>query len=300
MPQDQLITVVIPTFNRKNELERALTSLCDQTVKDFRVIVSDDGSTDGTEDLVYSFRDRLNIVYIWRPNWGGPARPRNIAIEAVETDWVAFLDSDDSWLPEKIEVVKKYLTECNDLIYHNMVVAGSVRKSKINVRRLQKPIFRDLLIKGNTIPNSSVVVRKSLLEEVGPLLEDKALAAVEDFDLWLRCAKVTDKFLCIKQPLGLYWISNDNISGNRIQQTKKVRMLYERYVEEMPESLRRKAMCTILYRECSHAFEEGYFSQLTNYFYIVFASRNWKLMAKALARIFFPHLWKLKKRWFEA
>jgi len=89
---NNIISVIIPTYNRSKELKRCLESLTRQTYKKFEVIVCDDGSTDNTKEVVNSYRNVLNIIYIKDENFGGPARPRNNGIKLSNGEYIAFLD----------------------------------------------------------------------------------------------------------------------------------------------------------------------------------------------------------------
>src|ERR687897_810012 len=103
MPETTCVSVILPTFQRRELASRALASVLAQTYDNFEVIVSDDGSTDGTAEAVASLRDP-RIRYAWQPNQG-VAAARNAGLRLARGATVAFLDSDDRWLPEHLEVV---------------------------------------------------------------------------------------------------------------------------------------------------------------------------------------------------
>jgi glycosyltransferase involved in cell wall biosynthesis len=202
------ISVVIPTFNRAVLLERALESVAQQSVVPDEVIVSDDGSTDGTESVVKRYENRLSIEYMWRPNSGLPAVARNVGLQAATGDFVAFLDSDDWWAPRKIESFMKSATHSVDVSYHPMLKVPSTSSlwfgRQARARGLRRPVHSDLRRRGNVIPNSSAVVRRTVLEDVGGLVESRDRRTWEDFDLWLRVSTRTDRFEIIREPLGYY------------------------------------------------------------------------------------------------
>ena len=206
-------SVIIPTYNRAADLDRCLAFLVSQTYKDFEVIVCDDGSTDNSKEIVESYKNRLNLTYQWQENWGGPARPRNIGIKLAKAEWICFLDSDDWWYPNKLEECIKHL-DVSDIIYHDLDIYNNAQKppiSRSRSRLVQGDIFGDLLINNNAISNSSVVVRKTILEQVGGMSERKDLISVEDWDCWLKIAKITKRFTYIPLALGAYWLGQ-NIS----------------------------------------------------------------------------------------
>lgn len=202
------VSVVIPTFNRAALLKRALESVANQTRPADVVLVCDDGSTDGTRQVAEGFAGRLNVRYLYQANSGLPASARNLGLRHTDTDFVAFLDSDDWWSPSKLEVSMEVLSRGSDVVYHPLVKIP--RSSMLWVGRLARardlrtPIFVDLRLRGNVIPNSSVVVRRLLIEGVGGLDESPTVRTWEDFDLWLKLAEQGATFTCIREPLGFY------------------------------------------------------------------------------------------------
>ena len=181
------VSVIIPTFNRSRRAVRAITSVLFQTYKDFEIIVVDDGSTDGTHESIIPVLPY--IKYIAHRKNSGVSAARNTGILASQSPLIAFLDSDDYWLPEKLAVQVDYFKQ------HPAAVACQteevwIRKgSRINPRKKhQKPsgdIFAPSL-KLCLVSPSAVMLRRSLFDEVG--LFDACLPACEDYDLWLRIA----------------------------------------------------------------------------------------------------------------
>ena len=113
-------SVIIPTYNRAQELRRCLNSLTCQTAKDFEVIVCDDGSTDNTEETVREFSGKLDIKYLKSSNFGGPARPRNLGLRIAKGKFVAFLDADDWWCSNKLTRSIETLNSGADITYHDL------------------------------------------------------------------------------------------------------------------------------------------------------------------------------------
>jgi glycosyltransferase involved in cell wall biosynthesis len=213
------VSVVVPTFNRARDVARCLESLAAQTYRDFEVLVCDDGSKDNTREVVEGFKDRLDVSYHWAENWGGPARPRNTGIGLARGEFIAFLDSDDWWAPEKLARSVQALDAGADLVYHPLYIvdfAGQANfRKRLRCLPLEAPAFESLLRSGNMIPNSSVVVRTGLMREVGAISEDRALIAGEDYEAWLRVARRTDRFAWLDDCLGFYWMGGGHISSGR-------------------------------------------------------------------------------------
>lgn len=233
-----LFSIVIPTYNRAEQLRRAMQSIAEQTYRDFEVIVCDDGSNDNTELVVETFTNQFPITYLWEENWGGPARPRNRGIKEATGEWICFLDSDDWWYPKKLETVKKYLDKYDaDIAYHDLdiyTLEGKRLWKKDKGKRFKKPVFTALLKNGQGPSNSSVVVRKAIINQVGGLSEDKLLIAVEDYDLWLKISRVSDKFCYIPQTLGAYWTGGGNITEWSDRQIARVDNVYKKYEMFLP------------------------------------------------------------------
>ncbi|MGB7958041.1 MAG: glycosyltransferase [Minisyncoccia bacterium] len=201
-----LFSVIIPTYNAGRDLDRCLASLAAQTYKDFEVIVADDGSTDDTKKIAESYRDRLTLIYKWEENWGGPARPRNRGIKLARAEWICFLDQDDWWYPNKLETCALHVNSA-DIIYHDLDIYSGVSSKPLRglrSRQLTDDPFTDLMLNGNALFTSATVVKKAILQQVDGMAEDKTLVTLEDYDCWLKIARITKKFLYIPESLGAY------------------------------------------------------------------------------------------------
>ena len=211
-----LVSVIIPTFNRGEDLRRAVASVLCQTRPEFEILIMDDGSTDGTPAVVQQFADS-RIKYEWAKNSGGPATPRNRGLRLARGKYVAFLDADDWWSPEKLAESLKHLEAGADVVYHDLYRVSRPRQRlflrRAHTRALTVPAFTDLIKNGNALNNSSVVLRKGLLDSIGGQSEDPGLVAAEDYDAWLQIARRTEKFPRIPQTLGYYWAGGGNISN---------------------------------------------------------------------------------------
>ena len=182
------VSVVIPAFNRAALLPRALDSLRAQTRAPDEVIVVDDGSTDGTGDLV---ADRYPEYRCLRQSNRGVSAARNLGIRAARNPWIALLDSDDAWLPDKLAAQEDLVArEPAALLCHTeeLWVRNGVRVNPMRKHRKSGGwIFRRCLPLCVISP-SSALVHRDLFEQVG--LFDESLPACEDYDMWLRvCAR---------------------------------------------------------------------------------------------------------------
>ncbi|MBZ0161011.1 MAG: glycosyltransferase [bacterium] len=203
-PSSPQVSVVIPTYNRAGTLGRAITSVLSQTFPDLECIVVDDGSTDQTVALVEGFQDpRLRLLRL--PVNKGVSHARNVGIQAARGEWIAFLDSDDEWLPQMLERLTVRLRECGDLLA-TVVYCRCTVQDALTARMWCQPrvvyggdVFRYLL-SGWHPPTPSVflVKRTSMLEVVG---FDEELPCAEDYDLWLRLAEAHNHFAAVGERL---------------------------------------------------------------------------------------------------
>ena len=184
-----MISVIIPTYNRYTFLEKAIPSVLKQSFRDFELIVVDDGSDDGTEELIHSFRNK-RIRFFYQENRGVSAA-RNKGILEAKGDVIAFLDSDDYWKEKKLEKQLEFMESTFCLICHTRELwyrRGNILNQKKKHRKCSGNLFEKSL-EMCSISMSTVMMRKSLFDSIG--LFDENLPVCEDYDLWLR---VTSKY----------------------------------------------------------------------------------------------------------
>lgn len=212
---NDLVSVIIGTYERYDLLQKAINSVLNQTYKNIELIIVDDCSSD---ERYKSLIDSKEFKFIQlEKNSGLPAVPRNVGIKLSKGKWICFLDDDDYFLPNKIEnqvlLSSKYDFICSEALcgYNNQKYAkgfylnhwNSVNKEDTNHFEI------DLIKKSNLIINSSVFVKKELLEEVGYIIEDKKYRRVEDYHTWLKILQITKKCFFIEEPLLYYNIYSE-------------------------------------------------------------------------------------------
>jgi glycosyltransferase involved in cell wall biosynthesis len=213
-----IISVVIPSYNHAHLIGRALASVLAQDWRHLDIVIVDNHSSDHTDEVVASFADpRIRLIKVH--NGGVIAVSRNVGIRAAHGEWVAFLDSDDWWSSDKLVKCAKHFDGA-DLVYHRLRIVASGRRHVwprcIGSWQVAKPVLQHMLMNGNPIATSSVVVRRSLLEQVGGFDERKEIVAAEDFDTWLRVAALTDRFFFVRASLGYYLFSMQSASRKDI------------------------------------------------------------------------------------
>jgi glycosyltransferase involved in cell wall biosynthesis len=181
------VSVIIPAYNRAPWLGPAINSVLDQTFQDTEIIVVDDGSTDGTAVLLSGYGSKIRPLY--HNENRGVSAARNTGIRGSTGPLIAFLDSDDRWLPEKLAIQAGFFQDNPDAVACQTEEIWIRNGRRVNPgKRHLKPtgdIFKPSLRLCLVSP-SAVMLKRSLLEEVG--LFDEGLPACEDYDLWLRIA----------------------------------------------------------------------------------------------------------------
>jgi glycosyltransferase involved in cell wall biosynthesis len=181
MPQ---VSVIIPTYNRAGPVQDAVASVQAQTFRDFEILVVDDGSTDGTTAALAAIP---GIRVVRGETRRGVAAARNLGIAAARGEWLAFLDSDDRWQPEKLARQMAYLTAYPELLLSQTEEIWVRRGVRVNKPRTHKKtagwIFLPSLARCMISPSAAMVHRKLLADHGG---FDEDLPAAEDYDLWLR------------------------------------------------------------------------------------------------------------------
>ena len=201
-----LISVIIPTWNREAMLENAIRSALKQALPPIEVLICDDGSTDNSREIVRLINDS-RVRWIEGEHSGNPAVPRNRGIKESQGEWIAFLDSDDEWLPEKLE---KQLVHANKMGYDAVcsnairyVLSQNYSGTVLENFKLGESISFFELLKINYIICSSVLIKKNIVNKCKGFSECEELIGVEDYSLWLRAATFTN-FAYINEPLLIY------------------------------------------------------------------------------------------------
>lgn len=190
-----LVSIIIPTYNRSEIVPETLDSVAAQTMQNFEVIVCDDGSTDDMESIVKNYDKRFRILRLQHK--GLPAIARNAGIISARGQFLAFLDSDDVWMPEKLEKQLLFAKRFPDLglIGTNAYFMRGKEKTEelyfessttFHTNIIEELLFRNLFI------CSSVLVKAHLIKKTGLFCEEHILKAVEDYDLWMRFAAIAD------------------------------------------------------------------------------------------------------------
>lgn len=224
-------SVIIPIYNAESTLGETLNSVSLQTYKDFEVICVNDGSTDGSVEILKNWKSEntaMDIHIINQPN-AGLGGARNAGIARAKHPWVALLDADDIWTADKLERCAATLEQQSaDVLFHDFTTFGSTH----NRTRIGHPIqsFEDLLVKGNPIMPSAVVLKTDLLKEF-PFSTDSSIHGAEDLDLWLRLLHSKKSFAHIDQSLTNYR-QTGGMSTRLDDHLEKVKTVITKYYQQ--------------------------------------------------------------------
>ena len=214
------VSVIIPTYNRRAYVQEAVDSVLAQTYTDYEIIVIDDGSTDGTGEALRERCGALSdgrIIYEWQENQGLSAA-RNRGIESSRGQYIALLDSDDLWMPEKLERQVACLSQHPEvaMVFSQARIidaAGNMASNRIlNSEVTEEKLSLEALCFENCIlvPSSAVIAR-SALDRVG-VFDPEIPCYGEDYDLFMRI-RLVSPIACIDQPLVAYRIHGSNLGG---------------------------------------------------------------------------------------
>lgn len=228
------ISVIIPTYNRKELLFLAIKSVLDQTFKDFEIIVVDDDSSDGTMETIKKFNDG-RLLYIRHDKNIGVSAARNTGIRASKGSLIAFLDDDDEYLPNKLELQIEMLDKNPEisLVYVGLFYMDETGKY-INHYIPKNKIWRGM-IQHDPI-GATPLVRKKCFDEVG--LFDEDLPTSNDKDMWLR---ISDRytFAFIKKPLYKVRFHQIRLTSNFEKKVHGLQKFYQKHYNRINSAPRR-------------------------------------------------------------
>ncbi len=226
----------MPTYNRGKILNKTIESVLSQTYPNFELLIIDDGSTDHTSSIVKAFDDG-RLKYFQNRHSGLPAVPRNFGIKIAKYDWICFLDSDDLWYSNKLEIVKNNinLNQKIKLFCHNELLIKDDYKSFIkHTVDISDNFYKQLLVSGNKLSPSAVCLNKNYLLENKILFNENInFKIVEDYDFWLRFFQSHNQIKFINHTLSEYILLNDSISNNTLLYIKNLENLYRKHVYQI-------------------------------------------------------------------
>lgn len=197
------IGVVIPTFNRPDQTVEAVASAMRQSRPPDQIVVIDDGSQADKIENLMSRLPRTGVEVVVNPHCGHPGRVRNVGLGRLETSHVAFLDSDDLWIRNKLEIQERLALRGSRAIGSGYILRDKLTGENAAARSASRRVTLRGLLADNVICNSSVLLEVQLLHEIGGLPISYGVRGIEDYAAWLRIATLTD-WTFILDPLVIY------------------------------------------------------------------------------------------------
>ena len=224
-----LVSIIIPTYNHAHFLRKALDSVVNQTFTNWEAIVVNNFSEDNTIEVVASYDDpRIRLVNF--ANNGIIGAARNYGLSLTEAPLIAFLDSDDFWYPEKLELCLDKLAFGYDLVCHSEIWAGpGERRRTMHYGPEVRATYESLLLEGNCISTSAVMVRRVWLDRTSAFSTKAEFVTAEDYDLWLKLAREGARIGFVEKVLGEYRIHDTNQSGPALRNMKAVMSVFEHH-----------------------------------------------------------------------
>ena len=227
-----LVTVITPLFNAQDFIGETIESVLDQTYQNWEMIIVDDCSTDNSRDIVKKYEakeSRIKLIELEK-NFGGPARPRNVGLDISKGDYLAFLDADDIWLKNKLQV------QINEMLVNNLDFTSTdskfiddnsidtiINKHKIVIffKKIKRKATLSDVIKGNFISTSSAIVSKNFISKFD---ENKDFIGVEDMYLWMKILNEKNvRYKYITDKLIKYRVSSTSLSERGVNQKQAIK-----------------------------------------------------------------------------
>ena len=210
------VSIIIPTYNRASLLSRAINSVLSQTFSDFEIIVVDDYSKDNTKAIIEGLNDP-RVRYIYHERNRGAAAARNTGIRLSKGEYIAFLDSDDEWLPEKLDKqISKFRASHHKVgvVYSGLSIISGEKVINEYIPSKRGNIYRDQLFEDHVIGGgSTIMVRKECLTEIGGF--DENLPARQDYDLSLRLSKFYEFEFIAESLVKVHWDSSNRVTNSQ-------------------------------------------------------------------------------------
>jgi len=238
-----LVSVVIPTYNRAAYIARAVSSVQNQTFPDLEIIVVDDGSIDNTVEIVAELASvDPRVRYVTHATNKGAQAARNTGIQAALGEWIAFLDSDDEWLLNSLELRLTEAERCNVKVVHSecyIEYSISDQRSLFGIPPLSGNIYRNLLLAPGPM-FQSLLVQLSALKQIDYL--DEAIVSYQEWDTSIRLAKEYE-FGFVEEPTLVYYRrTSETISSNPTRSAKGYEQVVKKHKNEIVSRVGHKAL----------------------------------------------------------
>lgn len=273
------VSIVIPTYNHAQFLRKALDSIIKQSMPDWEAIVVNNFSEDDTISLVESYADpRIRLINF--ANYGIIAAARNHGLMHSRAAIVAFLDSDDFWYPQKLELCLAKLAEGYDLVCHAEIWVGPEKQRRtVPYGPEARATYESLLLEGNCLSTSAVVVRRESLDQVGIFRVETEFVTAEDYELWLRIAASGARIGFVPDVLGEYLIHQNNQSRAGLRNMHAAMAVFQAHAakaqNKFPLSRLRRREAIIYYSGGRSLQDSGLHAEAWSYFWKAVRTHPW-------------------------
>ena len=231
------VSVVIPTFNHAKFLKKALDSVIAQTFQNWEAVVVNNFSTDDTIEVVNSFADPRIKLFNFSNN-GVIAASRNHGLKEATGDFIAFLDSDDVWYPNKLQKCAELAAAGSQFICHGELwINSDLTQRTVMYGPASNATYNRLLYKGNCISTSTTFIAKPLLDSVQGFDEDPEIITTEDYDLWLRLAAENPRTSFIPEVLGEFHRLADSASSSVLRNFAAELIVLKTHFSTQPQTI---------------------------------------------------------------
>ena len=215
---ETIFSVILPVYNAEHTLGQTLRCLSEQTTTNFEVCAVNDGSTDQSQQKLEQFQLESNVtVKLEEQENAGVAAARNRAVEMAKSPWLVFLDADDYWMPNKLQVLQESIQNKPQVSFW----AHGMNRHSFNGNKIQEPpqtlTWKDLLIEGNCLIASSVAVNKGAFLNVHGMDEKLNFSSAEDWDCWIRLLQKGAHYGVINHVLGHYIDQPEGLSKDLVK-----------------------------------------------------------------------------------
>lgn len=206
---DGLVSVIMPAYNAELYISTSIESVLSQKYQNIELIIVDDCSTDSTRSILMGYKNKVKVILLDRNV--GVAEARNVGIDYSNGQYISFLDSDDVWLPEKIQKQLDLLRSVGGVCSHTSYIRFSDSKDSTNIVVAKPKVTFSDMLKGNQIGNLTGLYDASYLG----VFKQKKIGH-EDYLMWLSILKNTDSF-GVEKPLAMYRVREGSVSSNKIK-----------------------------------------------------------------------------------
>lgn len=250
MYQDGLVSIVIPVYNCEKFIKNTLLSIFSQTYTNYEILIIDDCSKDKSKDIIFEFNDDRIVYHLHEKNMGAGVA-RNTALKIAKGQYIAFLDSDDFWEPEKLEKQIKLLKEKNGWFsYTGAKIIDEDGNSLNKVRKVKEKIGYKGLLKNTMIITSSVLIDRN----VTGYFEMSEIRSGQDYATWLSLLRKYGDANGVCEPLCYYRITSNSLSSNKFKSIKQVYNIQRKQEKINPISASFNTLCFIIHAFIKHFF----------------------------------------------